>query len=71
MCGIIAVASKYDVLKKLICGLHNLEYRGYDSSGISVICSKGILSTIKSVGKVSSLEKNFMINQLNLMEILA
>ena len=38
MCGIVGYAGKNgNSLKVLIDGLHNLEYRGYDSSGIALI----------------------------------
>ena len=38
MCGIVGYAGKNgNSLKVLIDGLHNLEYRGYDSSGICIL----------------------------------
>ena len=40
----------------LIDGLKKLEYRGYDSSGISLL-SDGKMKTIKAVGKIKELEK--------------
>lgn len=57
MCGIIGICSKNNVITTLVKGLHNLEYRGYDSAGISIICGKSMMCTIKAVGKVDSLEK--------------
>ena len=56
MCGIIGIISNQNIINTLIKGLHNLEYRGYDSSGISIICGKDIIYTVKAVGKVSALE---------------
>ena len=40
----------------MIKGLHRLEYRGYDSAGISLIGSGGTLSVYKAKGKVADLE---------------
>lgn len=54
MCGIICGVANFDVVNNVLDGLKRLEYRGYDSAGISVI-SKGELKTIKKVGKVESL----------------
>lgn len=54
MCGIFGVVSNKDVVQKLISGLKCLEYRGYDSAGLSVIEEE--IKTIKKVGKVSELE---------------
>lgn len=61
MCGIVGAVAQRDVAEILIEGLKRLEYRGYDSAGIAVI-RNGVLSRIRSVGKVSELadkiEKN-------------
>lgn len=56
MCGIFGVISNENVAEKLINGLKYLEYRGYDSAGISVV-NNGSIQVIKRVGKVSELEK--------------
>ena len=37
MCGIFGAVSSMDVQKDLIDGLSKLEYRGYDSAGLSLI----------------------------------
>ncbi|MBT3955233.1 MAG: glutamine--fructose-6-phosphate transaminase (isomerizing), partial [Elusimicrobiaceae bacterium] len=50
------IGNKSNVDKILIDGLKKLEYRGYDSAGISV-AENGVLKTIKTVGKVSQLEQ--------------
>jgi glutamine---fructose-6-phosphate transaminase (isomerizing) len=63
MCGIFGYIGKKDPLKTCLEGLKLLEYRGYDSSGISGI-KEGKLVTIKEVGKVSVLEKLIEHNQL-------
>ena len=55
MCGIIAYTGKQQAVPVLIDGLRRLEYRGYDSAGISV-CSRRKLRTWKSAGKIAALE---------------
>ena len=39
MCGIIAVTGAADPLRILLDGLELLEYRGYDSAGVALVCS--------------------------------
>eukprot|EP00924_Labyrinthula_sp_SR-Ha-C_P009000 augustus_masked-scaffold_2-processed-gene-9.15-mRNA-1 protein AED:0.05 eAED:0.05 QI:0/-1/0/1/-1/1/1/0/649 len=55
MCGIIAALSNEPVVPLLINGLKRLEYRGYDSAGLSVVVEEG-LETYKTKGKVSALD---------------
>lgn len=56
MCGIVGIVSKNDkVVKETIESLERLEYRGYDSSGITIL-SDGNFKTIKSVGKIKNLK---------------
>lgn len=57
MCGIVGAVAQRNVNKILIEGLRRLEYRGYDSAGLSVIDSNSHLQTRKTVGKVAELEK--------------
>lgn len=54
MCGIIGFTGTLDAKKILTKGLGELEYRGYDSAGISFFTEDGV-ETIKTVGKVTSL----------------
>ena len=54
MCGIIGFTGNANAKDVLLQGLKALEYRGYDSAGISYFTEKGI-KTIKAVGKVSGL----------------
>lgn len=55
MCGIVAYLGDKQAYPILIKGLHRLEYRGYDSSGIAII--NGNLNLYKRKGKVEELEK--------------
>ncbi len=58
MCGIIGYIGSKEAQGILLNGLKRLEYRGYDSSGMSVIHpQKNIPSIRKSPGKISALEK--------------
>jgi len=54
MCGIVAYVGQKDAYPILIKGLKRLEYRGYDSSGISLL--NDTILTYKTTGKVSELE---------------
>jgi len=57
MCGIVGYIGFRDAYPIVIKGLHRLEYRGYDSAGVSLF-DKG-LKVYKKAGKVSDLE-NFV-----------
>ena len=57
MCGIVGYLGGQQAYPILIKGLHRLEYRGYDSAGVSVINAQGQLNVYKSPGKVSVLEE--------------
>ncbi len=56
MCGIVGYIGRDNVSNILINGLKRMEYRGYDSAGLSII-QDDLLYTIKKQGKVSELEK--------------
>jgi glucosamine--fructose-6-phosphate aminotransferase (isomerizing) len=55
MCGIIGYAGNKNALDVVMAGLDRLEYRGYDSAGIT-ICSDKNTITEKAVGKLSALK---------------
>ena len=56
MCGIVGYIGQRRAYDILIQGLHRLEYRGYDSSGVAMIAESGELNIYKSKGKVDALE---------------
>lgn len=55
MCGIVAYIGNKQVTHLLINGLLRMEYRGYDSAGISYVQNND-LTTIKQAGKVAKLD---------------
>src|SRR5438067_5949962 len=54
MCGIVGYVGPRDVRALLLHGLQNLEYRGYDSAGISVLNGDRI-DAVRAVGNLSAL----------------
>ncbi|MCR8557575.1 glutamine--fructose-6-phosphate transaminase (isomerizing) [Mucilaginibacter sp. BJC16-A38] len=54
MCGIVGYIGFRDAYPIVIKGLHRLEYRGYDSAGVSLFDKE--LKVYKKAGKVSDLE---------------
>src|SRR3954454_7318399 len=54
MCGIVGYVGPRAVQDVLLGGLEKLEYRGYDSAGISVLCD-GRFDSVRSVGNLSAL----------------
>ena len=54
MCGIVGYTGDSDATIPLLEGLARLEYRGYDSAGISVL-SEGKITTAKRAGKLAVL----------------
>ncbi|MEW5693562.1 MAG: glutamine--fructose-6-phosphate transaminase (isomerizing) [Candidatus Hydrogenedentota bacterium] len=57
MCGIIGYIGNKLVIDILIDGLKRMEYRGYDSAGLTVLDKKDNQTTVKISGKVKELEK--------------
>ncbi|MEP6343648.1 MAG: glutamine--fructose-6-phosphate transaminase (isomerizing) [Maricaulaceae bacterium] len=54
MCGIVGIVGTTEVTDRLVDGIKRLEYRGYDSSGVSVL-NNGTLSRERAEGKIKSL----------------
>lgn len=54
MCGIIGYIGSNNIKEKLFNGLKELEYRGYDSSGIAILTNERLL-ICKAVGKLENL----------------
>ena len=55
MCGIVGYIGNSEAKKNILNGLRRLEYRGYDSSGLSTFEENSIV-TSKCKGKISELE---------------
>ena len=56
MCGIFGAVSSSQIQKTLLSGLSKLEYRGYDSAGISLLTSNKKIKRIRCTGKVKNLK---------------
>ena len=54
MCGIVGYVGKRPCRDLLIAGLEKLEYRGYDSAGISLLAD-GEVDTVRAVGNLANL----------------
>lgn len=54
MCGIVAAASRRNIVPLLLEGLRRLEYRGYDSCGIATV-TDGLLRRARSTARVAQL----------------
>ena len=64
MCGIIGYIGSKKASSVLLKGLINLEYRGYDSAGMAVLDSKGIVCK-KGVGKIEEINRRLNFLDLN------
>lgn len=61
MCGIVAYyGGSGEVVDTLMSGLRRLEYRGYDSSGVALMCRGSLVYNKKAIGKVIELEKGII-----------
>ena len=63
MCGIVGYIGDREVYPVLINGLKRLEYRGYDSAGVSILNKN--LNIYKCRGKVSDLESHIKDNDIS------
>ncbi|SHN59533.1 glutamine--fructose-6-phosphate transaminase (isomerizing) [Desulfovibrio litoralis] len=57
MCGIIAYTGHRPAVPVVIEGLRRLEYRGYDSAGVSFIQNNELLNVVRAAGKLNALEQ--------------
>lgn len=64
MCGITAYCGKGEALPFLMQGLSKLEYRGYDSAGITTLENNQLI-TVKCKGRLENLENKLKEHQLN------
>ncbi|HEX5310044.1 MAG TPA: glutamine--fructose-6-phosphate transaminase (isomerizing) [Solirubrobacteraceae bacterium] len=55
MCGIVGYVGRRPAREILLAGLRKLEYRGYDSAGISLIAD-GHIDAVRAVGNLGALE---------------
>lgn len=58
MCGIVGYIGKNNATKLVLEGLKKLEYRGYDSAGLSIIRDNKLM-TFKKKGRIKVLEESF------------
>ena len=55
MCGIVGYVGGKPARNVLLGGLEKLEYRGYDSAGISVLGDDGRIESVRAVGNLAAL----------------
>ncbi len=65
MCGIVGYIGAKRVVPLILDGLKRLEYRGYDSAGIAVVCDNGKLDIRRAPGKLRNLEESIRITPLD------
>ncbi|WP_445149397.1 glutamine--fructose-6-phosphate transaminase (isomerizing) [Baekduia sp. Peel2402] len=56
MCGIVGYVGQRPAQDILLAGLQKLEYRGYDSAGISVITAADEIESVRAVGNLANLK---------------
>jgi glucosamine--fructose-6-phosphate aminotransferase (isomerizing) len=63
MCGIVGYIGSRSALEVVVEGLRRLEYRGYDSAGVALICGKE-LEVAKKAGRIENLDKELAASAL-------
>lgn len=63
MCGIVGYIGEQQAVEVVLSGLRRLEYRGYDSAGISTL-NNGHIDTQRAEGKLANLEQNLKTSPL-------
>ena len=64
MCGIVGYVGERSCRELLMHGLERLEYRGYDSAGLSLL-GEGEIESVRSVGNLSRLREAVEETELN------
>ena len=64
MCGIVGYIGNKKAEEIIVDGLSRLEYRGYDSAGVSFINNTQKIKTIKCTGKIKVLKNKLKKNYL-------
>jgi len=59
MCGIVGFVGDKNAVEPVLCGLRNLEYRGYDSAGVAFYDGSKIRN-VKQAGRVAALENELV-----------
>ncbi len=65
MCGIVGYLGDKPSEYIILNGLKKLEYRGYDSSGLSILTNNGDILTEKEIGKIVNLENLIFKNDIS------
>src|SRR5581483_807911 len=64
MCGIVGYLGAGDPKEVIVSGLKRLEYRGYDSAGVSIL-HDGRVKRVRAMGKLSALEQKLEVEIFN------
>jgi glucosamine--fructose-6-phosphate aminotransferase (isomerizing) len=65
MCGIVGGVAERHIVEILLEGLRRLEYRGYDSAGVALMESGGLIKRERQVGKVQNLADAVKTSKVN------